>query len=80
MRLSTRAIARNVSRGLNLEDVLFDGQERGIEGSSTEIEENVLLAGGLLVEIVGKGKLIDEHVELTSNVERLREELIRHDT
>ena len=44
------------SGGLDLEDTLLDGQERHIEGSSTEIEnENVALADGLLVKTVGDG-------------------------
>ena len=44
------------SGGLDLEDTLLDGQERDIEGTSTEIEnEDVALTGGLLVETVGDG-------------------------
>ena len=54
---------------LNLEDTLFNGQEGHIEGSSTEIEdEDIALAGGLLVEAVGDGsgsRLVDD----TENVE-----------
>ena len=44
------------SGGLDLEDTLLNGEERDIESSSSEIEdENVLLANGLLVESVGDG-------------------------
>lgn len=52
------------SGGLDLEDTLLDGQERYIEGSSTEIEdEDVALALGLLVETVSdgsRGGLVDD--------------------
>jgi hypothetical protein len=42
--------------GLDLEDALLDGQERDIEGSSSEIEdEDVALAGDLLIKTVGNG-------------------------
>ena len=50
--------------GLDLEDTLLDGQERDIEGSSSEVEdEDVLLTGVLLVETVGDGSgggLVDD--------------------
>jgi hypothetical protein len=40
--------------GLDLEDTLLNGEERDIESSSTEIEdEDVALALNLLVETVG---------------------------
>ena len=40
--------------GFDLEDAFFDGQNRDVEGSSVEIEdENVVLAHRLLVETVG---------------------------
>ena len=49
---------------LDFEDALLDGQKGDIEGSSAEIEdENVPLAGGLLVETVGNGSsggLVDD--------------------
>ena len=52
------------SGGLDLEDTLLDGQERHIESSTTEIEdENVALADGLLVKTVsdsGSGRLVDD--------------------
>jgi len=46
------------SGGLDLEDALLDGEERDVEGTAAEVEdEHVLLAGagGLLVEPVGDG-------------------------
>ena len=50
--------------GLDLEDTLLDGQERDIEGSSSEVEdEDVLLTGVLLVQTVsngGGGGLVDD--------------------
>lgn len=50
--------------GLDLEDTLLNGQERHIEGSSSEIEcEDVALALDLLVETVGnsgRGGFIDD--------------------
>jgi hypothetical protein len=49
---------------LDLEDTLLDGQERDIESSSSEVEdEDVLLTGVLLVETVGDGSgggLVDD--------------------
>lgn len=52
------------SSGLDLEDTLLDGEERDIEGSTTEIEdENVALTLDLLVETVGDGsggRLVDD--------------------
>ena len=57
------------SGSLDLEDALLDGQERHIEGSSTEIEnENVLLGAGLTVKTVSNGSgsgLVDD----TENIE-----------
>jgi hypothetical protein len=42
--------------GLDLEDALLNGEERDIERTTTEVEdENVLLSGTLLVETVGDG-------------------------
>jgi len=55
--------------GLDLEDALLDGQERDIEGTTTQVEdEDVALTLGLLVKTVGDGSgggLVDdtEHVE-----------------
>ena len=50
--------------GFDFEDALFDGQERDIKGTSSEIEnEDVLLADGLLVETIGDGgggRLVDD--------------------
>lgn len=58
------------SGGLDLEDTLLDGEERDIEGSSSEIEdEDVLLADGLLVESVsdgGGGGLVDDTEDVHS--------------
>lgn len=57
------------SSGLDLEDTFLDGEERDIEGTTTQVEdENVALALDLLVESVGDGsssRLVDdtEHVE-----------------
>ena len=52
------------SGGLDLEDTLLDGQERDIESTSAEIEdEDVALAGGLLVKTVrdsGRSGLVDD--------------------
>ena len=52
------------SGGLDFEDTLLDGQERDIEGSSTEIEdEDVALALRLLAETAGdggRGGLVDD--------------------
>lgn len=49
---------------LDLEDTLLNGQERDIEGTTTEIEdENVALALDLLVQAVGDGsggRLVDD--------------------
>ena len=55
----------SVSSGsLDLEDTLLNREERDIESSSSEIEnENVLLSDGLLVESVsdgGGGRLVDD--------------------
>lgn len=55
--------------GLDLEDTLLDGEERNIEGTTTQIEdEDVAFAISLLVETVGNGsssRLVDdtEHIE-----------------
>jgi hypothetical protein len=50
--------------GLDLKDTLLDGQERHIESSSTQVEnENVPFAGNLLIKTVrdsGGGRLIDD--------------------
>lgn len=55
---------RITSGGIDLEDTLFDGQERHIEGSSAEIEnEGVALVPDFLVETIGNssgGGLIDD--------------------
>ena len=52
------------SSGLDLEDTLLNGQERDIESTTTEIEdEDVALTLGLLVETVGDGSsggLVDD--------------------
>jgi hypothetical protein len=41
---------------LDLEDTLLNGEERNIEGTTTEIEdEDVALANGLLVKTIGNG-------------------------
>ena len=58
--------------GLDLEDTLLDSQERDIEGSSAEIEdEDVALASGLLIKTVGDGScrgLVDDTKDVeTSN-------------
>ena len=57
------------SGGLDLEDTLLNRQERDVECSSTEIEdEDVALAGGLLVKTIrdsGRSGLVDD----TKNVE-----------
>ena len=54
--------------GLDLEDALLDGEERDIEGSSSEVEdEDVALASGLLVETVGDGgggRLVDDSEDI----------------
>ena len=56
------------SSGLDLENTLLDGQERNIESSSSEIEnQNIAFADDLLVETVGNSGssgLVDdtEHV------------------
>jgi hypothetical protein len=58
------------SGGLDLEDTLLNGQERDIERSSSEIEdEDVLLSDGLLVESVGDGGgggLVDDAEDVES--------------
>ncbi len=57
------AQVRVTGRHLSFEDALFNRQERNIERSSSEIEnEDIALAGGLLVETVrdsGSGGLVD---------------------
>ena len=57
------------SSSLDLEDTLFNSQERNIESSSTEIEdENVTFTNDLLVETIGNGggsRLFDD----TENVQ-----------
>lgn len=54
--------------GLDLEDTLLDGQERNIEGTTTEIEDqNVALTLGLLVKSVGDGSsrgLVDDSEDI----------------
>jgi hypothetical protein len=58
------------SGGLDFEDTLLDGEERNIESSSTEIEdEDVALALDLLVETVGdggSGGLVDDTEDVHS--------------
>ena len=61
----------SVSSGsLDLEDTLLDGEERYIESSSSEIEdENVLLSDSLLVESVsdsGGGGLVNNSEDVHS--------------
>ncbi len=64
------AQVRVTGRRLDFEDALFNRQERNVERSSSEIEnEDIELAGGLLVETVpdsGSGGLVDD----TEDVQR----------
>ena len=59
------------SGGLDLEDTLFDRQERDIKSSSTEIEnEDVLLSSGFRVKTVSNGSssgLVDDTEDLESS-------------
>ena len=69
--------------GLDLEDALLDSQERHIEGSSTEIEDqHIALARHLLVETVsdgGGGGFVDdtEHVQAADDAGVLRRLALR---
>jgi len=57
--------------GLHFEDAILNGEERDIEGATTEIEdENVLLTLALLVETVGNSSgsgFVDDALDVESS-------------
>ena len=61
------------SSRFDLEDALLDGQERDIESSSSEVEdEHISLALGLLVQPIGdccRGGLVDDSENVQSSDE-----------
>ena len=65
------AQVRVAGGGLDLEDTLLDGEERHIECTTTQVEdENVALTLGLLVKTVGDGSccwLVDDSQDVQAS-------------